>query len=1415
MTGAQEKTDAAKRRRRWPLRLAAATLSLVLILAAAATSLLIALNSLAGQRWLVRALNRMLAADGIEITAISGDLYSDFRIGRLRFKDDTGIWLQIEDIAVSWAPRALLSRRIVIGELSAQRGDWTRLPAENAAEEELDRPFAWPRLPKPPLDVLLGRLALDRLAVDQEVYGVETMLRLEGGIRRMRGDRVRIDLGIETPGTAEDRVTLRLAYKDDAPSLLDLLLVVSGEPGGLLAAAARTSPGTGLLVRLEGSGPVDGWQGKLKISHGGHADFDGAISLLGRTLTLDGALSDRAALPEAVKPLVGERIGIRLAADFSVEGRIPLDIDLDFLTGRLALQHQVLLDDPEALAFAYRLHLDEAAASSLPDIAFRSLDIAGGASGAIDAPRVSASGNISGLRIAGAPTLDPDFEIAASFADGVIRIEPSRITAAAATVGFEGRLSTDLSLIDLSGHLEADRLSAVVPDLPVDGKLAFSYSIRRPQDAAAATLELEGAMSAVTSSSGSLAALIGDTMTIAATARANGSFDRFDDISLTLAANGFRLDADGGLDIGGEALALGFSLRLPDLAAVLKSDAMTLSGDVLIEGRLDGRFDALSLRAESGLEQLGIGDFAILEPSISLRIDDLPGKTDGLLLIAGDSVLGVISAAVAGRQQAAGGFLLERIDAALGPAALSGRLMIDDNGLITGRIAGGSDDLSVLPDGARARPKGKFDIRLAFAPDSGHQGLTVAASASDVMLPVGSSGMITLQGLTLEGAATLLPGRPRVDMQLGLENARSGFSHIDSIRLSADSDADGLKLTGNAIGDWRGALDLEGALTWSGGAARDDVRLEMNGSLFGLPLATGPVDFVSEDAGWRLAPFRLRLGDGALAGSARHGEGIRYELALADMPLRLFNLFLARPLPDGLVDATLLLEQASGRTHGEADIAVAIRDDGSGLFPAIPAVDLRTTARYRDGILSLDLRGNSEQDRMTLDASARMPLSADLRTGDIALERDAALEGAVHWQGEIAPVVLMLALDNNQISGDMRADIALGGTLASPDLSGRILLENGRFEHLESGFLARDLGLEASLAGNSLKLLRLEAVDGRAGKLEGEGAIRYDEAGRLDGGFSLNLDNMAAVRRNDVFATLSGKLDFAIDGRSMAATGAIRANRVDVSLDRPFRGSVVTLDVVELNQGEDPSDEDESTAARPIGLDIAIRAERRLFVRGRGLDSEWQADLKIGGDSEQPEIAGSARLIAGSFDFAGFRFTLEDGSLIFPGGREIDPLIEINAGERVGDVDVRLRLSGSLSAPALSLSSSPSLPEDEILARILFGGSTAELSPLQALQLAQTVSTLRGGGGFDVIGGARSALGLDRLDFGLGENDQGARITGGKYLSDKVYLEISSETGTGITTGTLLWSLTKRLSIRSRASSGRENSVFLRWSWDY
>src|SRR3546814_15226932 len=114
------------------------------------------------------------------------------------------------------------------------------------------------------------------------------------------------------------------------------------------------------------------------------------------------------------------------------------------------------------------------------------------------------------------------------------------------------------------------------------------------------------------------------------------------------------------------------------------------------------------------------------------------------------------------------------------------------------------------------------------------------------------------------------------------------------------------------------------------------------------------------------------------------------------------------------------------------------------------------------------------------------------------------------------------------------------------------------------------------------------------------------------------------------------------------------------------------------------------------------------------MNSEWSADLALGGTITQPRITGRADLLRGGYDFAGRRFDLERGTIRFQGETPINPLLDIVAEGGVQGLNATIRVTGRGQKPEIAFTSTPALPQDELLSRLLFGTSTTNLSPPEA-----------------------------------------------------------------------------------------------------
>src|SRR3546814_8724576 len=103
------------------------------------------------------------------------------------------------------------------------------------------------------------------------------------------------------------------------------------------------------------------------------------------------------------------------------------------------------------------------------------------------------------------------------------------------------------------------------------------------------------------------------------------------------------------------------------------------------------------------------------------------------------------------------------------------------------------------------------------------------------------------------------------------------------------------------------------------------------------------------------------------------------------------------------------------------------------------------------------------------------------------------------------------------------------------------------------------------------------------------------------------------------------------------------------------------------------------TCALPISwkLDVHAKMKNRLMVTGLGLDSEWTADLQIGGAPDNPVIPVRADLIPGDYEFAGREFELYRWIIRFAGELTTNPAIHISATASANALKETIHVTGN------------------------------------------------------------------------------------------------------------------------------------------
>ena len=202
-------------------------------------------------------------------------------------------------------------------------------------------------------------------------------------------------------------------------------------------------------------------------------------------------------------------------------------------------------------------------------------------------------------------------------------------------------------------------------------------------------------------------------------------------------------------------------------------------------------------------------------------------------------------------------------------------------------------------------------------------------------------------------------------------------------------------------------------------------------------------------------------------------------------------------------------------------------------------------------------------------------------------------------------------------------------------------------------------------------------------------------------------------------------------------------------------------------------------------------------------------------------------MVKGAYSFASKRFEITRGTIRFRGGALTDPDINILATTTTNGITANIAITGTGTRPQIAFTSTPVLPQDEVLAYLLFKRSAKDLGPLQLAEIAASVASLTGvgGGGANPLESIRKGLGLDRLSVGSSGSGTGSSastsnpaptVEAGRYVRPGVYVGAKQGTTGAQTQAMVQIDILKGLKAQTDVGTGQGgNSVGLSYQFEY
>ncbi|TBA24237.1 filamentous hemagglutinin adherence factor [Rhizobium ruizarguesonis] len=799
-------------------------------------------------------------------------------------------------------------------------------------------------------------------------------------------------------------------------------------------------------------------------------------------------------------------------------------------------------------------------------------------------------------------------------------------------------------------------------------------------------------------------------------------------------ANVFVPDLAAGGTISGTVSAAGtpaapkadFKLDWTDAAtsqtrsAHLSGLALTTSGR-FADNRLD--FDA-NLGGRDGLSLKAAGNIAILGTSVrnlDVKADlaNLPaGLANGFVpgLAAEGTVSGTASASGALPKPAVD-FKLDWKNAATAQTKSSGLSGL--SAAASGKFANDRVDFDANlsgKDGVLAKAKGGVTIAGTTIRDLSINADIPAlpANIANAFVPgLGAEGTLSANAIT-----SGTPASPIVDFKLNWKDAAT--SHTKAAGLSRLA----LAATGKYAGD---RLDFDATLNGSGGIA-----LKATGNL-------------------------------AIAGTSI--KSLDVTANTTNLPAGIANGFVPGLAAEGAVSATVKATGALSAPSVDFKVdwknAATSQTKGAGLSP-----------------FSIGASGKLAGNRLTVDTSLAGDAGMSLKGGgSVVITGNRAIDMRFNGNLPFAVLGAPLAQQGLVADGVATVNLQIGGTAAAPVINGTVSTNGAKLVDVRRNLAINNLMATVTFNGSQAVISRLNGSLGGGGTISASGTIGIQPAGGFPTDISIKLDKAVYVDGTLVVSTVNGTVGLRGPITNATLSGKLRLDKTSITVPEKLPTSLREIDIRHKNapravlaQLRDDGERKPGEKSSVITLDLEIDAPSHIFVRGRGIDAELGGLVTIRGTAAAPIVTGGFTMRRGRMTILNRRLDFSDKSRITFAG-DLTPALDMEATSASGSTTLTVDVAGLATDPAITFSSSPQLPQDEVLAQLIFGQSMSKLSPVQIAQLADAVSQLAGNRSTSLFEGLRNQLGVDDFDVSTDSKGQ-TSVSVGRYLNDRTYFEL-------------------------------------------
>ncbi|MFC1838499.1 translocation/assembly module TamB domain-containing protein [Thermodesulfobacteriota bacterium] len=1419
-----------------------------------------------GRERLLSILNRSLAEKSIRIKIKNsgGIIPFSFTADQLEVTDRDGVFLDARDIAFRLSTSSLLKGRLHIKGLSVDSMIFKALPRIN--KKEISDQQKASLIPEIFFRMGITRLMINHLQIPESLFGesmdFQVMISVSGDSKL---NQSHVNMNVDRIDETGSSMFFNAIVRGTQP-YLTMSAGVDDQNGfitGLLGSKGKT------LLSLTGEGPLTDWSGALKAKVENIASLESEIGLELNNdpkLKLAGDIEfSKGFIPENAEKNIGQHAG------FLIETRLKEKRNLEF--ERLEFK-----TESAQISLRGFLGLKDLATKGNFDILINDLSLAeqlinrkstgnvrmkGEFTGPLFEPRVSSDINIRDLKVDTvktdnlalklnlAITRNPDnnsplFHITGNgifnnvaIKYGSVDLSEEKITLNLDVMG-PAQDNIVFKKLDISGRdtsLSASgrfnqSLKTISAGALIDIKSIYNYSslsgldikgnnsleIKLFADLSASTFStvFKGKLNILPEANNSYEKFVGQILQYSGQLK-SADFHSIHFSDIDVRSDRGSLTGSGIYDFSARVIDTNLTIKIPRLDELSSALGYNLKGSGQLYAEITGTMDRIDLKTKTLFQNLSVNNRGVDSLTAVINTSGKPMNNEGNLSITLDksdysikgtsffklqnNILNFKKLEINGSGIRVEGDFNTRIDKPLLDGHL--RLICDD---LTGPSSFLDENIS-----------GSLSMEGVFHKGGKDIDIDLNISGSDLV-----SRFVKTENLDLKARITGPLDSPLIKSHMFLKNVKQDNLIFESINAKVNGSMNNadfeLKGTGRSGHEFQ--VDFGG--TYLSDKAKQILHVKHFQAKYGaLPLnLINPFNLTRSADTIELEDIELNFDRGIIRSSGNLTENkIRFSLEYRDIPLNSFSLIgisEVKGLSSGKLSVGGSLSEPVVTSNIDVDFIWILSEQ----YDEPLTIKATLNTFFDSGKLHVDISVNGTKPG-TFTGSIDAPFQLSISPFSYSFAKTGEMSGALAGQIEMSNISPLMDLVGHRVNGRINVDFNMGGTVLSPKITGQAYLKDGGYENLKTGTILREIEMEISAEPPRLNITKITAIDGLGGTVTGRGWIDAIPDMKFPYKLEFDLNDFTLAQNDMISITAEGRpfLSGSLSGHKLY--GNLGINKAELNIPDNLSPEITELEVKEINVDKKIIvNERKITKAKKselLKLDLYVNSPGKVYVNGRGLNSEWSGNLDIKGSADSPIMTGKLSIVRGYYNFLGKRLQITQGDIFFDGKIPLSPRINITGETISKDIKVYVKIAGDIKSPEFKLESEPYLPSDEIFSRLLFGRSAAQITPIQAIQLANAVNTfIKGGKGFNILDRTRKLLMVDQLEIKQsGENMGDSTISAGKYLRDNIYLEVEQGLGSESGSASIKWELSPSISLETEINAKDEAESGINWKKDY